>query len=407
MRVLQVAHGFPPASVAGTEIYVQSLARTLAREHGDEVLVLAREADTARPEAAVRRERRDDGLTVVSVNNTFRSVRRFADSYANPAIRRAAVEVIASFAPDVAHVHHLTGLSTELLEDLRRSGVPVVLTLHDYWLACQRGQLLDLDLERCAGPTPRGCARCLHCGPGDAQERLRQVREACGHVSRFLALSETLRGVFLDFGLDPARVTLHETGIDHRPFRAAPARQPSPVLRLGFVGTLMVSKAPHVLLEAAAALPVTVTLLGPVAAYHGDDSYRHRLGPLLAQPNVRHLGRITHERMPALLSELDVLVVPSVWLENAPLVIREAFLSGLPVVASDLGGMREMVRHEKDGLLFPPGDATALRECLLRLLHEKGLLERLRAGLPRVRTIEDDASETRALYASLAAVAAR
>ena len=407
MRMLQVTHGYPPASLAGTELYVQALARTLGRKPGDEVLVLAREADPGRPELSLRRERRDDGIEVVSLNNTFRDVRTFAESYVNASVRRAVSDVVSSFAPDVAHVHHLTGLSTDLLPELAARHVPIVVTLHDYWLACQRGQLLDLDLARCAGPTPQGCAQCLHCRPDEARERMRHVREACAHASRFLALSETLRRVFVDFGLDPQRIALFETGIDHRPFEEAPPRLPGPCLRLGFVGTLMVSKAPHLLLEAAAGLPVTVTLLGPVAAYHGDDSYRRRLEPLLASANVRHLGKVDHERMPALFAELDVLVVPSVWLENAPLVIREAFVAGLPVVASDLGGMREMVRHEQDGLLFPPGDAGALRGVLRRLLEEGGLLARLRAGRPRVRTIEEDAAETRALYASLLPVPSR
>jgi glycosyltransferase involved in cell wall biosynthesis len=407
MRVLLVAHGFPPRSFGGTEQYVQDLARALVREHGDEVLVIAREADPARPEMEVRCEPRDDGLTLVSINNTFRDSRTFADSYRNPEVRRAAAEAIASFAPEVAHVHHLTCLSTDLLDELARQRVPVVFTLHDFWLACQRGQLLDLDLARCPGPTAAGCARCLHCDPPEAQERMRHVREVCAQVSRFLAPSQTLRQFFVDFGLDAKRITFFETGIDHRPFREGPARRPSPVVRLGFAGSLMVSKAPHVLLEAAAGLPVTVTLMGPTVAYHGDNSYRHRLAQLLAQANVRNLGQVSHDRMPAALADLDVLVVPSIWLENAPFVIREAFVAGLPVLASDLGGMREMVRHEHDGLLFAPGDAGALRRAIQRLLDEKGLLDRLRAGRPRVRTIEADARETRALYASLVAAPPR
>jgi glycosyltransferase involved in cell wall biosynthesis len=407
MRVLLVAHGFPPRSFGGTEQYVQDLARALVREHADEVLVVAREADPTRPEFAARHERRDDGLTLVSINNTFRSSRTFADSYRNAAIRRAVGEVIASFAPDVAHVHHLTCLSTDLLDELAARGVPVVFTLHDFWMACQRGQLLDLDLARCAGPTARGCARCLHCDRAAAQERMRHVREVCRQVSRFLAPSQTLRRFFLDFGLDEERITFFETGIDHRPFREGPVRSSSPVLRLGFAGSLMVSKAPHVLLEAAAGLPVTVTLMGPTVAYHGDDSYRHRLAPLLAGRHVRNLGQVSHDQMPAAMADLDVLVVPSIWLENAPFVIREAFVAGLPVLASDQGGMRELVRHEHSGLLFPPGDVAALRACLLRLLHEEGLLDRLRAGLPRMRTIEEDAAETRDLYTSLRAAPAR
>ena len=69
----------------------------------------------------------------------------------------------------------------------------------------------------------------------------------------------------------------------------------------------------------------------------------------------------------AVLHDVDVLVVPSMWIENAPFIIREAFAAGVPVIASDLGGMAEMVRDGVDGLLFPPGDARSLAACLRRL----------------------------------------
>ena len=95
---------------------------------------------------------------------------------------------------------------------------------------------------------------------------------------------------------------------------------------------------------------------------------------------------------------IDVLVVPSIWLENAPFVIREAFTAGVPVVASDLGGMAEMVDHEVNGLLFTPGDADALGRALARLASEPVLVDRLRRGIPPVMTIEDDAAQLRSLY---------
>jgi glycosyltransferase involved in cell wall biosynthesis len=94
-------------------------------------------------------------------------------------------------------------------------------------------------------------------------------------------------------------------------------------------------------------------------------------------------------------------VVPSVWLENSPFVIKEAFAAGLPVVASNLGGMAEMVSDGHNGLLFEPGDAADLRRALHRLLNEPGLLERLREGIPRVRTIDEDAAWTSAFYGDL------
>ena len=172
-------------------------------------------------------------------------------------------------------------------------------------------------------------------------------------------------------------------------------------MRLGFLGSLMISKAPHVLLEAAALLPagsVTVDLFGGHSSYHGDQGYRQQLEPLLRRGHVRVHGVIPHDQVPAALAAIDVLVVPSIWPENAPLVIQEAFIAGKPVVASRIGGIPEMVTDGVSGLLFCPGDAVDLSRSVGRLLNEPGLLERLRGGIPAVRRIDEDVRFARSLY---------
>jgi glycosyltransferase involved in cell wall biosynthesis len=402
MRVLLVVHGFPPAASGGTEIYVRDLARALRDHCGDSVLVLAREADPARKERALRSETRD-GLELVLVNNTFRDRRPFVETWRDAAIRRHVASVLDEWRPDVVHVHHLTGLSADLAEETRARGIPTLVTLNDYWLLCQRGQLLDLDYARCAGPNPAGCARCLHTSRKEAVRRTEGVARIFETATHFLAPSETLLERFLGHGLPADRVTLSRQGIDHGPFEGL-ERSAADRLRLGFVGSLMVSKAPDVLLEAFAGLPegiASLVLHGASLPYHGDDRYRRRLEPLLRAPGVRWSGAIPHEAVPAALAAVDVVVVPSIWIENAPFVVKEAFVAGAPVVASDLGGMAELVEHETSGLLFPAGDGAALRQALLRLVQEPGLLARLRAGLPEVATIEADAGRTHELYARL------
>jgi GT2 family glycosyltransferase len=106
--------------------------------------------------------------------------------------------------------------------------------------------------------------------------------------------------------------------------------------------------------------------------------------------------------MPAVFDDLDVLVVPSIWIENAPFIIREAFAAGVPVVTSDLGGMAEMVREGVDGLLFPAGDAAALGAILRRLADDRPLLDALGARTVRPMSIEADAAWLRGIYARLA-----
>jgi glycosyltransferase involved in cell wall biosynthesis len=163
----------------------------------------------------------------------------------------------------------------------------------------------------------------------------------------------------------------------------------------------MISKAPHILLEAVARLPrgsVSVDLFGAYSPYHGDDRYRAQLEPLLQGEGIRAHGAIAHEQVADGLASIDVLVVPSIWPENAPLVIQEAFLAGIPVVASRIGGIPDMVAEGQSGLLFRAGDIEDLSRTLIRFLDEPGLLDALRAGIPPVRSIEEDVRLARSLY---------
>ena len=170
----------------------------------------------------------------------------------------------------------------------------------------------------------------------------------------------------------------------------------------------MVSKAPHLLLEAFRKLApgtATVDLFGAPVDYHGDDSYRRTLAPLLEQRGVRLHGPVVHDQIPETLGSLDALVVPSVWPENSPFVVHEAFLAGLPVVAARIGGIPELVSDGTNGLLFRAGDADDLARSLARLVNEPELLPTLCRGIPSVRTIDDDVGTTRRLYEAQLAVA--
>jgi GT2 family glycosyltransferase/glycosyltransferase involved in cell wall biosynthesis len=452
MRILVVVHGFPPSAQGGSEVYAHAHACALAAD-GDDVFVLTREHDPSRPEYNVRRDDRG-GLRILRVNNTFRNTRTFEDTYANSVIDAIANGVIDHFRPDAAHVHHLTCLSTGIVGLLAERCIPTILTLHDYWLICHRGQLLDVDYRVCDGPDDTGvCARCLGpaggAGPlqflgrramrsiearvpeaparmlrraalelaglvasdGAAVDRERRrtahMRALCNEITHFIAPSRYLRDRFVAFGVAPERITVADYGFDRKLFEVgrrfqdrAPGR-PERTLRLGFLGSLMVSKGAHVLLEAIEKLPpgsVSLDLFGAPTSYHGDDGYRGRLQPLLNQPNVHAHGPIAHEEVPAALAGVDVLVVPSIWPENSPLVIHEAFLAGVPVIASRIGGIPELVEDGKNGLLFNPGDVDDLRTVLKDLLAEPTLLDRLRADIPEIRSIEEDVGMARELY---------
>jgi GT2 family glycosyltransferase/glycosyltransferase involved in cell wall biosynthesis len=448
MRVLLVVHGFPPAAQGGTELYAAAHARVLRDQFGDEVTVLAREHDLSLPEYSLRSEWRD-GIRIVMVNNTFRSTASFSETYVNTAIAAAAERLIDECSPDIAHIHHLTGLSTTIVRSLADRSIPCYVTLHDYWLICHRGQLLDGDGRVCDGPE-HGCCRCvgvagasgaaMHSGArliraaearaplpagirragerlaawlGNDQAATREtdrradhMRALCDAVTRFFAPSRAIRNRFVRFGVPAEKITLAPYGVDARPF-AGLTRTASDCLRVGFVGSLMISKAPHLVVDAVARLPrgrARVDLFGAYAPYHGDDGYRRVIEQAMRCEFVANHGAIAHERIPTALASLDVLVVPSIWPENSPFVIHEAALARLPVVASRIGGIPELVEDGRSGLLFEPGDTADLAAKLQRLIDDRSLLDRFRASAPAVRTLTDDVGFTRGFYTTRNAV---
>src|SRR6266403_1933587 len=118
-------------------------------------------------------------------------------------------------------------------------------------------------------------------------------------------------------------------------------------------------------------------------------------------PNVFFHGAYDNDRVGEVLADLDVVVVPSLWYENSPLTIQEAFIAGVPVITADAGGMAELVRDDVDGLRFRRGDVEDLRAKLQRVAADPEILERLRRGIPAVPTIEKHAAQLVDRYRSL------
>jgi GT2 family glycosyltransferase/glycosyltransferase involved in cell wall biosynthesis len=444
MRILLVVHGLPPAATGGTEVYVRDLAQSLAASGEDQVMVLTREANPRKPELNVRTFA--DGLVrVTAVNNTFQSCMSFEESYANPAIERIAGDVLDAWDPDVVHIQHLTCLSTGIPRQAVSRRIPVAMTLNDYWLICHRGQLVNRDGRRCDGPFDDGCDGCLPPGilanetafragrllrtlplPGAQHAvalaanvagaatsparlraatfaRLQHMREAVRGVDRFLAPSRTLAEAFGPFGVTADRLVRCNQGIASA--RGDLRRGSRLPLRVAFAGGFLPTKGLHVLLDAIEQMPagsVTVDVLGACVPYHGEDAYVSSLESRISHPAIRMVGPVPHDRMRSILDAVDVLVVPSTWIENAPFIIREAFAARVPVVASNLGGMAEMVRDGIDGLLFDPGDAGMLASVLKRCVDEPLLLERLSRGIVAPMSMEEDAASLRAMYRDMA-----
>lgn len=187
MKIALVNHTFPPQSVAGSELCVLYLAQELQRA-GHDVCVFYRIHDPERPEYVLV-ENHVDGIPTTAIVHSYRHQHSFQDIYHNPVISARFGAWLQREQPDVVHFHHLTNLSLSMVDEARHAGAVTVMTLHDYWLLCQRGQLLQEDLSCCSGPSAAKCRVCLspQLLKGRVGRLANRLRQLAGLHTRFPA----------------------------------------------------------------------------------------------------------------------------------------------------------------------------------------------------------------------------
>jgi glycosyltransferase involved in cell wall biosynthesis len=220
-----------------------------------------------------------------------------------------------------------------------------------------------------------------------------------------ISRSKFLESVYAQAGVAQEKMVFCRQGfegvasIKQRPPTAVGA---TPILRVIYLGQITKHKGVHTLLEAVRRRPqakVEVSIYGDLERF---PSYVEKLRSIADHdPRIHINGLAQPEEISALLKESDVLVVPSIWYENSPNTIAEAFAHGVPVIASNLGGMAELIKHEQNGLVFNPGDADDLAYQLLRLLEEPNLLTELQNGIEPVKTVSDEIHELETFYRGL------
>ncbi|MEZ6196410.1 MAG: glycosyltransferase family 4 protein [Planctomycetota bacterium] len=412
MRILFVLHTYPPDAWGGTELHVRAIARHLREGH--EVAVFCRGGDPLGAQDEVTRGT-EDGIEVVRFNNLFEGYRSFQWTWCYPPARDAFARELARFAPDVVHVHHVTGLSATVVHAAKAAGHPVVFSLHDFWTVCPRGQRLHPDGDICETIDRARCHECLGRiwpdwfprdgrSPNPENDLALYDRE----MARTLDLADILltpsrfhRDRMLEAvpSLDPERIVALAHGLDHGmfPFPHDPAPRPRVV---GYIGTVINTKGVHVLVEAMNRLDdpdLELRIHGDTPAFHENAEYVSLLRER-ARGAVRFMGHYDNEDLAELLRDVDILVVPSLWWETFSLTIREAMLAGVPVVASDIGAMKEAVETHGSGLLFRTGDSEDLARVLRRLIDDDELRRSCSGHRDRVKTIERNAADYLEIY---------
>ncbi len=449
LRSLHLIHDYLPRHAAGSEIYTAHLAAA-QRAAGHEVAVFTCEEDRAAPQWSLR-ERAHDGVPVFEAvyNRIYHDLTAHWD---DPRMAEVLGAVLDRWRPDLLHVQGLQFVGgVSALRAAASRGVPIVMTLHEYWLLCPRaGLMYDPTGRACETATPADCSRCVDIYPIDrrrwsdarhggqaaagaapdapdaadkpASGRFAELGnrrwfaralaqrevdlEAVRHlVGRFIAPSRFLLERFVAAGWPREKFVHADYGfppLDAAAWRARRVPRGAGPLRAGFVGTPSDYKGVEVFARAVARLPAGTPVR---ATIHGHLDWfpdiAARLRELAARtPALGLAGPFDAARRDEVLGALDLLVVPSLWWENSPLTIHEAWQRGMPVLASDRGGMAELLA-QGGGATFAPDDERALAGLLSRAAGEPVLLDSWRATIPPVRAIAEDVALVEALAREL------
>lgn len=431
MRIFLAIHHFLPTHHAGSEQHAYRVCRGLM-QRGHEVRVVCIERiDVGTAGELTWRDDVFDGIPVRRLAFNLGAApdpRRW--EYDNPLVGDHLRTLLQAERPDVFQLVSGYLMTGRALRVACEQNIPTVLMLTDFWFLCPRITMLRSNGELSATAfDPAACARCLGeeqrryrvpglLFPGAMQwlwrlrrkrvnaiiDRDRYLSDTLAQTDHLIALSEFMHRVFLERGIAPERIQLSRQGIDSAS-HAAPRVPWQPPLHIGYLGQLAPQKGVHVLIEAMRQLPEVPIALRIYGDPHAFPSYAARLRQLAGDdPRITFAGTYAGAAArDAVLDRLDVTVVPSVWYENNPMSINESLGHRIPVLATDLGSMPEVVHHEVNGLLFRRGDAADLARHIRRLVDEPDLLARLRAGITPRRSVESEVEQIESIYRQITA----
>ena len=397
MKILQVSQYFPPDSTFGAENYAYNLSIEIMHQ-GHEVIVFT----SAKDQCKERIDYADyNGLKLTRLYNFSRT-----HPYKSSKVSEIFFNLLKTNKPDAVHFHHLAGLCSSLPEITSSFKIPVFFTLHDYWNLCSNYHFLKPDNSLCPFEWGDHCADCdFHTNAlldkNAQRERTISNREDKGqfYIQRQIDLCKGLN--LAEVIYCPSRFLLEaykNAGIPGKKLRFSPNgmkinNQKNDIKTRNkqhfvFIGSLSVHKGIDLLLDSFSNLPENFKLDIYGSPGQNQNSFWSQMESNLPS-NTKFCGSLKQEQVIQTLSSYQALIIPSIWYENAPLVINEAYLAGIPVICRDIGGMAEMVEDGITGLHFTVGNVEDLTDKIKKI----NLINNFEYDKLSLRSIENDANE--------------
>lgn len=412
MRVLIISHGHPSYSIGGAEVASHALFRAINALPDHDAFYLSRAPSSIRRHAAtplmsLRHGEREAFLHTGTWNEFWLSNSGLTE------LAGAFASYLERVDPDVVHFHHVIGFGMEAVALTRRvlPRARLVITFHEYLSICaNHGQMVKTGRHAlCTTAAPSLCNVCIpQHSPAEFFAREEHLKAHLLLADAYVSPSHFLHDRYVAWGLPAERFRVIENGVDGTAVPARPLPRGGRRDRFAFFGQVTEFKGLPVLLDAVSRIPDELWGSATLSVFGGNlefqpEAFQRRFQALVdaAGRRVRFHGSYRQEELAGLMAEIDWVVVPSIWWENSPVVIQEAFLHRRPVIASGIGGMAEKIRNGTDGLHFRAGSPESLADKLVRCLQEDDLWAELSAGTPSPPDLGTFASEHVALYRDL------
>jgi glycosyltransferase involved in cell wall biosynthesis len=285
-------------------------------------------------------------------------------SFYNPIALFYLRKILVAERPDIVHIHQLGPISLAALNVIKRLGIKIVQTFHGYYFECPRGSLLKMKGEICRNPS-------IYCRL--YKKIYRNVMKSCDQI---VAISSYVKQRLLNAAYDPYTIMLLPNSISSEPENKC-AEKSKKMKEILFVGRMVRVKGIHLFLEALTKIPeinrtCTVNLIG-----EGEDRVLFQKLARSYSLQVNFLGEVPDEVLRSHYKNAWIVVVPSIYPEPLPMVPLEAATYCCPVVASNIGGLSDVVLHGRTGFLFDPNNTNELAKFLEVLVTNEKLAQKM------------------------------
>ncbi len=443
MKVLLTVHCFYPKHIFGTETYTLEIAKAL-KEMGHDVLILTANSHTEQIGDKSYGEYTYDGVSVISLDTSKKPVKRFMDTYCRNDFNELISNIIDDFKPDVIHCLHTLNLSVSFLKVIEAKGIPAVLTMTDFFGICFNYILKRSDGAFCKGPD-KCSSNCLECyfsvhgrlealrnssgaigklsgsykmlsyltllsksgdspllkASRDIVQRKQIIKEHYKVFKKLVAPTDFLAKTYISNGFPKEKIQKLTFGLNRKPLtgHTNPRVGFDKPLTFGYIGQVSAHKGVDILVNAINQLDSKDAKLKIYGDTNQDIKFTEKLRSLIgSRENIEFLGTFPRKNLGEVLAEIDVLVIPSIWYENAPLVLLNALATRTPVIVSDVDGMNEFIKHDFNGFLFTQGDVQELYKLLKKCCENPDDLVRISNNASYEKSIQDNVKEYLDIY---------